>query len=256
MNLVDTHAHLFLPEFESDIRTVVINAAAAGVFKFYVPNIDPTTVERLHNLCDLYPGKCLPMMGLHPTRVNKNFREDLAGMKKLFDRRKYIAVGEIGIDLYHDHTFLKEQKEAFEEQLRWSVEHQLPVSIHAREAFTEVFDVIYKIGANNLRGVFHSFTGTRGDMEEITMLRNFMIGVNGMITYRKVAFVDYLNLFPIERILLETDAPYLPPLPHRGKRNEPAYMPLIAEKLAKVYGISVGEVVRKTTGNAIRLFGE
>ncbi|MDR2622429.1 MAG: TatD family hydrolase, partial [Dysgonamonadaceae bacterium] len=183
-----------------------------------------------------------------------DFRKDLATIEPWFEKRKYIAIGEIGIDLYWDKTFLKEQIEAFETQLQWSIEKNLPVAIHTREAFPEVFECIHKTGAEKLRGVFHSFGGSREELEEIIRLQNFMIGINGIVTYKNAKFREYLPLCPIERILLETDAPYLTPVPNRGKRNEPAYLPLIAGKLAETYELPVEIIAEKTTGNARRLF--
>lgn len=255
MYFVDTHTHLFLEEFDSDVREVIRNATAAGVARFCLPNIDLASIDRLHTLSDQYPGQCYPMMGLHPTSVKQDFRKALATIENWLEKRKYIAIGEIGIDLYWDKTFLTEQVEAFEIQLGWSIERGLPVAIHTREAFPEVFESIHKVGADKLRGVFHSFGGSREDMEEITRLQNFMIGINGIVTYKNAAFRDYLALFPLERILLETDAPYLTPVPHRGKRNEPGYLPHIAGKLAEIYGLSLETVAEKTADNARRLFG-
>lgn len=255
MHFVDTHTHLFLEEFDFDVREVIRNATAAGVARFCLPNIDLASINRLHTLSDQYPGQCYPMMGLHPTSVNPDFRKKLATIENWLEKRKYIAIGEIGIDLYWDKTFLTEQVEAFEIQLGWSIEKGLPVAIHTREAFPEVFESIHKAGADKLRGVFHSFAGSREDLEEIARLQNFMIGINGIVTYKNAAFRDYLALFPLERILLETDAPYLTPVPHRGKRNEPGYLPHIAGKLAEIYGLSLETVAEKTADNARRLFG-
>jgi TatD DNase family protein len=195
------------------------------------------------------------MMGLHPTSVGAGFREVLAQLKALFRDRKYVAVGEIGIDLYWDRTFLKEQIAAFEEQLQWSIEWNLPVSIHTREAFPQVFESLDSVGAAKLRGVFHSFGGSREELEKAVSYENFFLGINGVVTYKNVTFRDYLPIAPIERIVLETDAPYLPPVPYRGKRNEPAYLRYIVEKLAEIYGLPVETIADKTTENARRLFG-
>jgi len=254
MYFVDTHTHIFLEEFDSDVREVVQRAKETGVNRFYLPNINVESIDRLHALSDQYPDLCYPMMGLHPTSVGPDFRKDLTIIESWFEKRKYIAIGEIGVDLYWDKTFLKEQTEAFEMQLQWSIERNLPVAIHTREAFPVVFESIYKVGAEKLRGVFHSFGGSREELEEIVRLPNFMIGINGIVTYKNAKFRDYLPLLPIERILLETDAPYLPPVPHRGERNEPAYLPFIAKKLAEVYGLPLEIVAEKTTGNAWQLF--
>lgn len=253
MYFIDTHTHIFLEAFDSDVREVIRNATEAGVNRLYLPNIDVESIERLHALSEQYPNLCFPMMGLHPTSVGPDFRKDLAIIESRLEGRKYIAIGEIGIDLYWDKTFLKEQVEAFEIQLQWSIEKNLPVAIHTREAFPEVFESIHKVGAEKLRGVFHSFGGSREELEEIIRLQNFMIGINGIITYKNATFREYLPLFPIERILLETDAPYLTPVPHRGKRNEPAYLPLIAGKLAEIYELPLEIIAEKTTENARQL---
>ncbi|GHU80372.1 TatD family hydrolase [Bacteroidia bacterium] len=255
MYLVDTHTHIYLEGFDSDVHEVIQSAKEVGVNRFFLPNIDVESIDRLHALSDQYPNLCYPMMGLHPTSVGPEFRRDLAILESWLERRKYIAIGEIGLDLYRDKTFLKEQIEAFETQLQWSMEKKLPVAIHTREAFPFVFECIHKLGADKLRGVFHSFNGSREDLEEIARLQNFMIGINGIVTYKNAKFGDYLPLFPVERILLETDAPYLSPVPHRGKRNEPAYLPAIAGKLAEIYRLPLETVAGKTTENAKRLFG-
>ena len=255
MYFVDTHTHIFLEEFDSDVHEVVQRAKEAGINRLYLPNIDVDSLERLHALNDRYSGLCYPMMGLHPTSVGPDFRKDLEIIESWFEKRKYVAIGEIGIDLYWDKTFLKEQIEAFETQLQWSVERNLPVAIHTREAFPFVFESIHKIGAEKLRGVFHSFGGSREELEGIIRLQNFRIGINGIVTYKNVQFRDYLPLLPIERVLLETDAPYLSPVPHRGKRNEPSYLPAIAAKLAEIYELPIEIIAEKTTENALQLFG-
>jgi TatD DNase family protein len=255
MYFVDTHTHIFLEEFDSDVHEVVRKAKEANVNRFLLPNIDIESINRLHALSDQYSELCYPMMGLHPTSVGADFQKDLTTIESWFEKRKYIAIGEIGLDLYWDKTFLKEQIEVFETQLQWSIEKNLPVAIHTREAFPLAFESIRRVGADKLRGVFHSFSGSQEDLEEIILLQNFMIGINGIITYKNANFRDYLSILPLERVLLETDAPYLSPVPHRGKRNEPAYLPFIAGKLAEIYGLSLEAVAEKTTTNAQRLFG-
>jgi len=254
MYLIDSHAHLFSEEFDPDIDIVIQRATEAGVRFFCLPNIDLESCDRLHRLCDRYPTICFPMMGLHPTSVKAGYQKDLEIINAEFDKRKYIAVGEIGLDLYWDKTFINEQIHAFEEQLRWSIERDLPVAIHTREAFPQVFESLYKIGADKLRGVFHSFGGSREELEIIMRLKNFMIGINGMITYKKADFCEYLPMFPLERIIPETDSPYLPPTPFRGKRNEPAYLVNVAAKLAEVYDLPVEKIAGITAENTRRLF--
>ena len=254
MYLIDSHTHLFSEEFDSDRDLVIQRAGEAGVNLFCLPNIDTESIERLHHLTDQYPSCCFPMMGLHPTSVKAHFEKDLEQIKAELNKRNYIAIGEIGLDLYWDKTFINEQIIAFEEQLRWSIDRDLPVAIHTREAFPQVFESLYKIGIDRLRGVFHSFGGAREVLEEIRLFENFMIGINGVITYKKADFCNYLPLFPIERIILETDSPYLSPTPFRGKRNEPAYLLHIAAKLAEVYNLPVERVAKITSENVRKMF--
>ena len=254
MYLIDSHTHLFSEEFDSDRDLVLQQAREAGVKLFCLPNIDVESIGRLHQLSDKYPAWCYPMMGLHPTSVKLNYEHDLEIIKTELNKRKYIAIGEIGLDLYWDKSFINEQITAFEEQLRWSIEQNLPVVIHTREAFPQVFESLYKVGKDRLRGIFHSFGGTREELEEIRLFKNFMIGINGIITFRKSIFYDYLKLFPPDRIVLETDSPYLSPTPFRGKRNEPAFLLHIAEKLAEVYNLPVEKIAETTTKNAQQMF--
>lgn len=255
LQLIDTHSHIYQEDFNADIEDVMKRAADIGISNILLPNVDMESIDQMHCLCDTYPSVCIPMMGLHPTSVHPTYDGILKEMKPLFSQRKYIAVGEIGIDLYWDKTYLKEQKEAFEEQLKWSIELDLPVVIHNRDAFSEVMDSISKVGDQQLRGVFHSFGGSQEDLETILALDNFMIGINGVLTFKKSEeFRNYLNIAPLERILLETDAPYLSPVPFRGKRNEPSYMLNTAQKLAEVYGVSLEKIGAQTTLNARQLF--
>jgi TatD DNase family protein len=254
MYLIDSHTHIFTEEFDSDRADVIRRALDAGVQKLCLPNIDLASVASLHSVCEEYPSLCYPMMGLHPTSVDCNYLETLAKINGFFSTGNYIAIGEIGIDLYWDTTFEKEQIAVFEEQLRWSIEWQLPVAIHSRKAFPQVFESLDNIGASRLRGVFHSFEGSQEELEKALSYSNFFIGINGIVTYKKATFRDFLTLAPIERILLETDAPYLTPVPYRGKRNEPSYLFFIAGKIAEIYGLSTETVADKTTENARRLF--
>jgi len=254
MYLIDTHTHIFSEEFDSDRDDAIQRALDSGVEKLLLPNIDLDSIAPLHQLCDQHPQTCFPMMGLHPTSVSSNYIEDLEKIRNCFLDRKYIAVGEIGIDLYWDKTFVQEQIAVFEEQLRWSIEWDLPVSIHVRKAYAQVFESLNRVGVDKLRGVFHCFGGSEDELKKALTYKNFMFGINGVVTYPKVNFRDYLTLAPIERIILETDAPYLTPVPYRGKRNEPAYIVNVAEKLAEIYNLSYTTVAEKTTENARRLF--
>ena len=254
MSIIDTHSHIFDEKFESDVDFVIDRARSNNVEYILLPNIDSTTIESLLDLTDKYQDYALPMMGLHPSSVTLDWKSELDIIKKEFDKRKFIAVGEIGIDLYWDTSLEKEQKEAFEEQLQWSIEYDLPVSIHSRNATMEAIDCIERVGKENLRGVFHSFGGTEEELAKILVLKNFYIGINGTVTYKKSTLPDVLCNTKLSHIIIETDAPYLPPVPYRGKRNEPSYTPLIVEKLAEVYQLSKEEVENITTKNAKQLF--
>ena len=208
----------------------------------------------MHNLCDRFPGFAYPMMGLHPTSVDEHYAEALKKTESYLGKRPYCAIGEIGIDLYWDKTYLKEQKIVFEEQLKWSIDLRLPVAIHTRDAYPEVLESIHKVGADKLTGVFHSFTGTITDLEEIKKLKKFKLGINGVITFKNSKLSDTILSTDINSIVLETDAPYLAPVPYRGKRNEPIYIWKTAEKVADTYGLTLDETVEITRKNALDLF--
>lgn len=254
MNIIDTHSHIFQPDFDDDIDNVIQRAKENGVQQILLPNIDLETVDRLHSLSDRYKNYCLPMMGLHPTSVTTEWKEDLSTMKSFFQSKKYVAVGEIGIDLYWDKSLKKEQMEAFKEQLQWSIEYNLPVAIHSRDSIDEVVECIKEVGESHLRGVFHSFTGTKEELQNILALENFMIGINGVVTFKNTTLREVLTEANISNIIIETDAPYLAPVPHRGKRNEPAYTPLIVDSLSNIFQISSEIVGDITTQNAKKLF--
>jgi len=254
MQLIDTHTHIYLEDFDADRAQIVQSARESGIIAMLLPNVDVSTVEPLFRLCDQYPDYAFPMMGLHPSSVDASYAFQLKQIEKMLDQHIYYGIGEIGIDLYWEQRFLKEQKEAFEEQLRWSISMQLPVSIHTRNAFYEVFDSIHKVGKEKLRGVFHCFSGTAEDLEEIKRLENFKIGIDGNITYKKSPLAAFLQQAPLEMLLLETDSPYLAPVPYRGKRNEPVYLWETAKKTASIYKISPEEVAKRTQKNALELF--
>lgn len=256
MSIIDTHSHIFDEQFDLDINQVIERAKNKNVEYILLPNIDESTIDRLNNLCDLYPNYVLPMMGLHPTSVTTNWKNQLSNIKSEFSNKQFFAVGEIGIDLYWDRSLEKEQKLAFEEQLRWSIEFNLPVSIHSRNATLEAIESIQIVGKEKLRGVFHSFSGTEEELSKVLNLNHFLIGINGTITYKKSNLPEILinSGTDLSRIVIETDAPYLPPVPFRGKRNEPAYTSLIVDKLAEIYKTSTAEVEKITTKNAKKMF--
>lgn len=254
MELVDTHTHIYVDAFDVDREEMIRRAEEAGVVAAILPNIDVDSIEPLHRVCDELPGFAFPMMGLHPTSVDKNYVSQLNVIEKTLSKGTYYGVGEIGIDLYWDRTFLKEQKIVFEEQLKWSIDLGLPVSIHTREAFAEVFDSIYKVGPGHLKGVFHCFTGTCEDLEEVRRLAGFKIGINGVVTFKKSILPDIIKEASPEMLLMETDAPYLSPTPYRGKRNELSYLCETAKKTAEIFGMTVDEVADLTKKNALELF--
>jgi TatD DNase family protein len=254
MFLVDTHSHVYFEAFDSDLPEVMCRAAAAGVAILCLPGTDIETLPRLRAMCKQYPERCFPMVGLHPTNVGPDYRKTLALLRAELENGPLIGIGEIGVDLHWDSTYLSEQMAAFEEQLRWSIEKELPVAIHTRDAFPQVFECLHRVGIERLRGVFHSFGGNREELEEVLRHPQFLLGINGVVTYKNTKLRDYLPLAPLDRLLLETDAPYLPPVPHRGQRNEPAHVPLIAQKLAEVYNVPVETIAEQTTMNAMRLW--
>ena len=255
MKIIDTHSHIYSEEFDSDLDDIINRAKLTGVEKILMPNIDVESLDRLHRVSDKCTEYCIPMMGLHPTSVGNDWQEQLKIIGEQLAKRQYIAIGEIGIDLYWDKTFGKEQKTVFEEQLRWSIEYNLPVAIHSRDAISECIACIKNVGANNLRGVFHSFGGTQEELEGILRLKNFFLGINGVVTFKNSTLSTVLKLTDLSHIIIETDAPYLAPVPYRGKRNESSYTIKVVEKLADIYNICPNEVGEITTENAIKLFG-
>lgn len=254
--LIDTHAHLYVDNYKKDLSEVVLRAQQAQVEKVLLPNIDVSTIESLKKITLEYPTFFLPMMGLHPTSVNMNYKEDLDKIyKELDNNNDYIAIGEIGIDLYWDNTYVKAQTEAFEKQLQWSIDKDLPVAIHSRNSYKEVVDSVNRIGGEKLRGVFHSFSGDENDLKSLLKFENFYVGVNGIVTFKNSGLSEVLMKCPLERIVLETDAPYLSPAPYRGKRNEPMYLKHINQALSEIYGIEYSQMSQITKTNAKRLFG-
>jgi TatD DNase family protein len=254
MHFVDTHTHLFSPSFDEDRTDIVQRAIKAGVETLLLPNIDVESIEPMYNLCAQFPQNCFPMMGLHPGSVDEKWEENLEVIRKNLFERKNCAVGEIGMDLYWDKTFVNEQTEAFRRQVNWAKELNLPIVIHAREAFDEIFAIVDELNDERLTGVFHCFTGTLEQAKKIQNYGGFKLGIGGVLTYKKAGLDEILKDVELSELILETDSPYLPPTPHRGKRNESAYLLHVAEKLADVKGISLVEVAQITTKNANELF--
>lgn len=253
--MIDTHSHIFEPDFADDLPEVIARAKEIGVEKIFMPNIDDTSVDAMLGVCRQYPGYCFPMLGFHPTSVDADAMPKVKEMKKrLTEGHPYIAIGEVGLDLYWDKTYIKEQQMVLEEQIQWALEWELPLVIHCREAFPELFDVLKPYKETKLTGVFHSFTGTVNEAMELLDYSRFMVGINGVVTFKKSTLPEALKVLPLERLVLETDSPYLAPVPFRGKRNESSYVKRVAVKLAELYGVEIGEVERQTTANALKVF--
>lgn len=253
MILIDTHTHLYLNAFDDDREAMVERAISIGVKYMFLPNIDSSSVKGMHQLCDRFPENCFPMMGLHPTSVKDNFRDELTLVEKLLEENTYYGIGETGIDLYWDKTFYREQVEAFNRQIDLAIEYGLPLIIHARESFKEIFRVLDNRNIDGLTGVFHCFTGNVDEARHAIDL-GFMLGIGGVLTYNKSGLDEVISEIGIKKVVLETDAPFLPPVPHRGKRNESAYVLHVADKLADILSIPDNDVARITTGNACELF--
>ena len=249
----DSHTHLYLDAFNDDRDQMIQRAIDSGISRMLLPNIDSSSIGPLFALTERFPNHCFPMMGLHPTSVKENYREELKRIEETLGHKDFIAIGETGIDLYWDKTFLKEQEEVFSTQIVWAMELDLPLVIHARDSFQEIFGVLDRAGGPELRGVFHSFTGGSAELER-ALSYNFMIGINGIVTFKNSNLGEVVRMIPTDRLLLETDAPFLAPVPYRGKRNESSYLHETAAKIAEIHNLSKEEIARITTANAEHLF--
>lgn len=255
IELIDTHTHLFAEEFDEDREETLSRAKQAGVTRMFMPNIDDTSIEALRSLCDVHEG-CYPLIGFHPTSVDADWKQRLAVVEREFrSERTYYGIGEVGLDLYWDQTFCKEQMEVFDIQIQWALEADLPLIIHSRNAQKELMEVMAPYRDTALRGIFHSFGGTEEEAAELLEYKNFMLGINGILTFKKSTLADVLQKqVPLDRLVLETDSPYLAPVPHRGRRNESAFILETANKLSTVYGVSFESLAQKTTANALKVF--
>jgi TatD DNase family protein len=253
VKIVDTHTHLYLDKFKEDIDKVISRAKENGVSKFIFPAIDSSHFENMHNLKNRYPENIYLMTGLHPTDVKENYKEELDFVTKTLKNHNYVAVGEIGIDLYWDKSFLKQQQEAFRFQIRLAVNNDLPIVIHCREAFDEIFEILNEENCETLRGVFHCFTGDLNQAKKAISL-GFLLGIGGVVTFKNGGIDKFLNQIDLKYIVLETDSPYLAPVPFRGKRNESSYIIYVLEKLSELYKIPKEEIASVTTNNAKKMF--
>ena len=252
--MIDTHSHIYSEEFDTDRAETIQRAKDAGVQLIILPNCDSSTLSPMLALEAEYPGYCYAAIGLHPTSVKEDYETELALIKSEMERRKWIAVGEIGIDLYWDKTFLAEQIIAFQQQIDWALEYKLPVIIHTRDSFNETMNALTPYKNSRLTGVFHSFTGTLEEAREIIAFGGFKLGINGIVTFKNSGLAAVVEQIAMEHILMETDSPYLTPTPHRGKRNESAFVSLVCKKLAEVYNCSENVISDQTTLNAKSLF--
>lgn len=253
MKLVDTHTHPYLEEFEADKNEVVEAAIKAGVIAMMLPNIDSSTIDDMQKLAGSFPKNCFPMMGLHPTSVKEDYEKELQQVENELASNNYVAIGEIGIDLYWDKTYCEQQKDAFRRQLKLAKQYRLPVSIHTRDSFHETYPIVKEELTDNLKGVFHCFLGTTQEAKNIMDL-GFMMGVGGVITFKNSKIGEVIKNIPNQYLVFETDSPYLTPVPFRGKRNQSSYLRYILEKTAQLKNISAEELAEQTTANAIKLF--
>ena len=253
MQLIDTHTHLYLPEFDSDRDEMVNRAVSSGVVKLLLPNIDLKSVDAMLSAADRYKNICYPMTGLHPTSVMKDFKAQIKELERIYLLHKFIAIGEIGIDLYWDKTFLKEQMDAFRQQVEFAISSGLPVVVHSRNAFPEVFSVLDEFAGKKLTGVFHAFSGTMQDAQKAVSM-GFILGIGGPVTFKNSRLDKIVEEAGPGNIILETDSPYLAPVPFRGKRNESSYICIINKKIADIFRISEEESARMTFENSCRLF--
>lgn len=250
---IDTHTHIYVKQFEKDRAEMIERAVTQGVETFLLPNIDTESIEDMLNLEKTYPNRCHAMMGLHPCSVGADYKEKLEVIKQYFDQRDYIAVGEIGIDLYWEKKYFEQQVDAFKMQIDWAVSADIPIVIHCRDATKELLQVLRECKHDKLRGIFHCFGGSVEEAKAIIEL-GFLLGIGGVLTFKKAGLDQTLKEVDLENIVLETDSPYLAPVPFRGKRNESAYIRYVAEKLAEVKGVDIEEIGRITSDNARRLF--
>jgi TatD DNase family protein len=250
--LIDSHCHLYLEEFKDDLQSLMQRAFEAGLQKFYMPAIDSTTTAAMFELEKIYPGVCIAMAGLHPCSVKENYEEEIAQVSVILTQRKFAAIGEIGLDFYWSQTFEAKQYDAFHRQIEFSLKYELPIVIHTRSAMQETIKVVSEY-AGKARGIFHCFGGSIADAEKIIDL-GYYLGIGGVVTYKNSGLAETIKNISLQHIVLETDAPYLSPVPFRGKRNESSYLTYIQEKISIIKNVSMEEVAAVTTANALKIF--
>ncbi len=253
LNLIDTHTHIYLAQFDQDRKDVIARAASEGISHMLMPNIDSHTVADMLKVARAFPDTCLPMMGLHPTSVKESYKTELDLIASWFEKGDFVAVGESGIDLYWDTSYEQAQKISLERHIEWALQYDLPLVLHARNSLKELFEVLWPYRQKNLRGVFHCYPGGVEDAKKVLDM-GFVLGIGGVVTYRNSLMAEVVAAVDLEHIILETDAPFLAPVPHRGKRNESAWVRHVADKVAEIKGVDMDEVARVTTANARQLF--
>lgn len=255
MILTDTHTHLYSEQFDEDRAAMIQRAFDLGVERIFLPNIDSSSISGMLALQQQFPKNCFAMMGLHPTSVKENYLKELQLVEQHLNKGQFCAIGEIGIDLFWDKTFLKQQQDAFRTQINWAKQRNLPFVIHCRDSFNEIFEILDELNDGNMRGIFHCFTGDLEQANKVIAYGGFKLGIGGVVTFKNSGLEQVLQQIDISNLVLETDSPYLAPVPYRGKRNETSYIINVAEKLSDIYQIPIEEVAKITTQNSIEVFG-
>lgn len=255
MILTDTHTHLYSTEFGEEKQSLIQKAIENGVSRFFMPNVDSKSIEGMFEIEKQIPNNCFSMMGLHPCSVNENVETELQIVEDWLSKRKFVAIGEIGIDLYWDKTFFAQQQIAFRKQIELAKKYNLPYVIHSRNSFDEVMEIVNEFKVDNIKAIFHCFSGSVEQAEQVIQSGNFKLGIGGVVTFKNSGLDKVVEAIDLKHIVLETDAPYLAPAPYRGKRNEPEYLLLVAKKIAEIKNISIEEVAEITTKNSVEVFG-
>jgi len=255
MILTDTHTHLYSKEFENESTTLIQSAIEKGITRLFMPNVDSESIGVMLQIEKQFPNNCFPMMGLHPCSVGPKYQQDISVVEYWLNKRKFIAVGEIGIDLYWDKTFFEQQQDAFRRQIELAKKYNVPYIIHSRNSFNEVMEIVAEFKEDNIKAIFHCFSGNVEQAQQVIAAGNFKLGIGGVVTFKNSGLDKVVEAIDLKHLVLETDAPYLAPVPHRGKRNDPDYLVLIAQRIAEIKNISIEEVAAITTQNSIDVFG-
>jgi TatD DNase family protein len=254
MILTDTHTHLYSKEFDADRTILIQKAIDSGITRMFMPNVDSDSIPGMFLVEKQFPENCFAMMGLHPCSVGSNYQQELQVVEYWLNKRKFVAIGEIGIDLYWDKTYIAQQQDAFRMQIQLAKKHELPYVIHARNSFDEVMEIVTEFKNDHLKAIFHCFSGTIEQAEQIVEMKNFKLGIGGVVTFKNSGLDKVVEAIDLKHLVLETDAPYLAPVPFRGKTNQPEYLLVVAQKIAEIKNISLEEVIEVTTQNSVDVF--